>query len=281
MSTVKLSCRTYTDCIVKLFNFTSNLFKLGCSCLQMFRNYILNCNVSACCCCRKHKCTGFDLIRNNGIFCTVKFLYTFNTDHISACTFNVSSHTIQEVGYINYVWLSCCILQNCTSRCKGCCHHNINCCTYRNNIKENMASMKFICFRNDRTMHNINIRAKCSESLQMLVDRAASNVTSTRKWYFCMFVFTKKCSQQIVGSSDLLDILIINTYISNCRSVNLYSRFINTVYLCSNTSDCFKQYIDIPYIRQILYQNRLISHYGCCKNRKCRILGTGNLHLTD
>ena len=144
-----------------------------------------------------------------------------------------------------------------------------------------MASMKFICFCNDRAMHDINLSTKCSESLQMLIDRTASDIASARKRYFCMFVLTKKCSQQIVGSSDLLDIFIINTYISNCRSVNLYSRFINTVYLCSNTSDCFKQYIDIPYIRQILYKNRLISHYGCCKNSKCRILGTGNLNLTN
>ena len=144
-----------------------------------------------------------------------------------------------------------------------------------------MASMKFICFRNNCSMHDIYLCTKRSESLQMLVDRTASDVASTWKRYLCMFILTKKCSQQIVGSSDLLDIFIINTYISNCRSVNLHSRFINTVYLCSNTNDRFKQYIDIPYIRQILYQNRLISHYGCCKNSKCRILGTGNLNFTD
>ena len=78
-----------------------------------------------------------------------------------------------------------------------------------------MASMKFICFRNNSTVHNINICTKCSESLQMLINRTASNITSAWKRYFCMFIFTQKCTKQIIRSSDLLDIFIIYTYITD------------------------------------------------------------------
>lgn len=182
----------------------------------------------------------------------MKSLNTTDTDHISTCSLDISSHTVQEIGNINNMRLSRSILYNCTACCHGSCHHDIDSRTNRNHIKENMASVKILSFGNDSTMTDIHISAKSAESFQMLVDRSTADITSARKRNFCMFIFSEQCAQKIIRCSDLLDKFIIYTEIADGRTVDLYSRFIYTFNLGTDLRDCLKENIDISYIRQIL-----------------------------
>ena len=115
MCAVKSLACTYTYSIIKFFNLTADFFQFGCSCFQMFRDNILNGNITTGCCSCEHKCSGFNLIRDDGIFSTVKFLNTFDTYNICTCTFDVGAHAVQEVRNINDMRLSCCILNDRTS----------------------------------------------------------------------------------------------------------------------------------------------------------------------
>ena len=191
MSAMKSAHCTYTYGIIKLLNFTSDFLKLGCSSFEMLWNYILNCDITTGSCCSEHKGSCLNLVRNDGILCAVKLLNTLDTDHICTSTFDIGSHAVQEVGNIYYVWLSGSIFNNRTSWCKRCCHHNIDSCSYRNYIQENMASMKIRCLGNNGSMKNINFRTKGSETFQMLVNRTASDIAATWKRNFCSFIFAK------------------------------------------------------------------------------------------
>ena len=118
--------------------------------------------------------------------------------------------------------------------------------------EENVAAMKILRLRNDRTMTDIHIRAKSTETFQMLIDRSAADIASARKRNFRMLVLAKQSTKKIIRSTDLLDIFIINTEIADGRTVDLYSRFIDTLNLSTNLCNSLKQNIDVPHIWQIL-----------------------------
>ena len=121
VSTLK---RTFTDNsypVISFYNFTANFNKLCWQRLKMLRNNILNHNVAISCRCCKHKRSSFNLVRNNGIGCSMKPLHTFNSDYICTCALNIGSHSIKEVRHINYMWLFSCILQNGIPISETCC----------------------------------------------------------------------------------------------------------------------------------------------------------------
>ena len=155
MSAVKSLSGTYTYRIIKFFNLTSDLFKLCSCCFKMLRDNILYCNISTGCSSSKHKRSRFNLIRNDRVFCTMKFLNSFDTDNICSCTLDVCSHTVQEVGHVYDMWLSRRILDRSTSGCQRSSHHNIDRCTNRYNIQENMASVKVLCLCYTCTMKDV------------------------------------------------------------------------------------------------------------------------------
>ena len=198
MSTMKSVHSAYTYCIIKLLYLASNLLKLGCGSLKMLRDHVSYSHISASSCCREHKSSSLDLIRNNGIFGTVKLLHTFDTDHICTCTLNIGTHAIQEIGNVYNVRLSGCILNNRAAWCQGCCHHNVNRRSNGNHIKENMAAMKICCLCNNCAVKNIHLGTKGSESFQMLVDWTASNIASAWKRNFRSFIFAKHSTKKIV-----------------------------------------------------------------------------------
>ena len=131
------------------------------------------------------------LIRNNRIFGLVKGFYTSDTDHICTRSLDTCSHTVQEVRNVYNMRLSRCILDRSTARCHRSCHHNVNCCTNRNHIKENVAAMKILSLGNNCAMTDINLRTKSTESLQMLVNWTASDIASSWECNMSLIVLTK------------------------------------------------------------------------------------------
>ena len=45
----------------------------------------------------------------------MQMFHTFNADNICSGTFNTCTHTVKKIGNINYMRLSCCILNYRTS----------------------------------------------------------------------------------------------------------------------------------------------------------------------
>ena len=115
----------------------------------------------------------------------------------------------------------------------------------------------------------------------MLVNGTAADVASARKRYLGLLVFAKQSAQQIIGSSDLLDILIVHVQRVNGGAVDLHSVAILAVYPRTNAFDGLKQDVGISYIRYIFNQYGLICHNCCCQNGKCGILGTADLYFAD
>ena len=204
----------------------------------MFRNYIFDQNIAACCRCSEHIGSCLDHIRHNRIICTVQHLHTSDTDHIRTGTLDIGTHAVQEVCCIYNVWLFCRIFNNGISFCHRCCHHNINGCTYRYSIHENMSSMKSVrCRCHDGTVFDIDGCTQCTEAFQMQIDRAASDVTATRQRYFCFFIFSEKRTQQIIGCTDFLNIFVIYTDITDSGTVDHCSVTVYPLHFCSDSSD--------------------------------------------
>ena len=84
----------YADLLVELNDLTAHLGELCGDRLQMLRDHIFYGNITAGDRCGTHKCSGLDLIRDDRIVCSVKTSYTFDTDHIRTCAFNVCAHTV-------------------------------------------------------------------------------------------------------------------------------------------------------------------------------------------
>ena len=261
MRTMKHMRRTDTNRIIKLLNLTPDLLKLSRSSLKMLRNNITNSNITTSSRSSKQKRTSLNLVRNDRILRTMKRLNTTDTDHIRTGTLDIRPHTVQEIRHINNMRLPRSILNDRTASRHRSSHHNINSSTNRNHIQENMAAMQILRLGNNSTMTDINIRTKSTETLQMLVDRPAADITSTRKRN--LSILAKQSTKKIIRSTDLLDKLIIHAEIADSRTVDLYSRLINTLNLSPDLGDRLKQNIDVPNIWQILDQYSFISHNGC------------------
>ena len=204
-----------------------------------------------------------------------------DTDNIRTGTLDISPHAVKEVGYIYNMRLPCSIFNNCSSLCHYRSKHNVDGCSDTCHIKEYMTAMQLFRLRNDQTIFNIHRCTQRLKALDMLVDRAASDITSTRKCHFSTLIFAKQCPQKIIGASDFLNIFIIYAQTSDRASIDLNRMTVHTVHHCSDAFDCLKQYIDIPHIRKILNYNNLICHYCSCHDTECRILGSANLDLAD
>ena len=207
--------------------------------------------------------------------------YTANLDHVRTCSTNVRSHTVQEVCHINNMRLFCHILKDRKSFCHRCCHHNVNRSSYAYHIKINVLSDQTLCFCDNLAMLDIHISTKRTKTFQMLVDWTASDIASSRKSDFCSFILTKKCSEQVIRCTDLLDVIIFYIKIFNVASVDSDCVPVNTVNLGTNSTDCFQQNVDIVDIRKIIDSNCLICHNRSCQNCQCCILCSTDLDFAD
>ena len=179
------------DRIIKLFYFASDLYQFRNGCFQMLWNDIQYCHISFGRCCRKHKGSCFDLIRNYGIFCTVQTRNATDLDHVRSCTSDIGSHAVQEVRHVYDMRLFCHILHDRCSLSHRCRHHNIDGRTHTYYVKINMLSYQSVGFSNNLAVFNLYICSQCAEPFQMLVNRSASDIASARKCYFRTFVFSK------------------------------------------------------------------------------------------
>ncbi len=72
-----------------------------------------------------------------------------------------------------------------------------------------MCPGQFFGGRHHKPVADIHTGSECTEPFHVEIDRAASDITSTRKRNFRPFIFAQKRSDQIIGRPDFADIFII------------------------------------------------------------------------
>ena len=160
-------------------------------------------------------------------------------------------------------------------------HHHIDRCPDCHNIKIQMRSAKFLRLCDNLAVFNIDVRTKSPKSFQMLIDRSASDIASSRQRNFRSFIFPEKSSQQIVRRSDLLNVIILYIKIADRTSVDLYCMTIDPLHHRADSLDRFQHHIHIIHIRKIIDLNSLIRHDCSRQNCKRRIFRAADLHFSD
>ena len=167
---------------------TSHLHQLGTDGLKMLGNHVFDCDISHGGSCRQHKCTCLNLVGDNGVLGTMELLNSSDTDHICTCSLDIGSHAVEEVGNINHMRLLGSILDNCLALCHYCSHHDIDGGANADNIKINMLAHQLISLSTDDPL-NGDLGSQCSKALDMLVDRAKSDVAASGKCHSRLLVF--------------------------------------------------------------------------------------------
>jgi len=87
---------------------------------------------------------------------------------------------------------------------------------------------------NDSPALNGHLSPQSPESLDMLVNGPAADITSPGKGNLRAFIFAQKSSYEIVRSTYPADILIIHRYLAYIASIYLYSVSVNPVNPCTD-----------------------------------------------
>ena len=95
-----------------------------------------------------------------------------------------------------------------------------------------------------------------------------------------MFVLSEKSPQQIVGSPDLLDIIVLNVKITDRTAIDLNCVSVNSLHHRSDLTDRLEHNINVVDIRQIVDQHGLIRHDRRCQDCESRIFGAAYLHFS-
>ena len=118
----------------------------------------------------------------------------------------------------------------------------------------------------------------------MLVDRSAADIASARQRHTGFPVLAEKSANQIIGRSDLSDIVIVYFVCTNTTAVNCNCMTILRIRITdfrTNGYNRIQENIDIIHIRQVPNCHSLITHDRCCQNTKGRILCSANLYFAN
>ena len=117
------------------------------------------------------------------------------------------------------------------------------------------------------------------KSFDMLVNGPAADVTASGQRHLRLLVLAQHGADQIVGSPDLLDILVLHHQAADLGGVQRHAVPAGALLQHTDTLHGFQQHIGIPHIRQIVYIYGLIGHNRRSKNRKRRVFGPSYLYL--
>ena len=106
--TFQSSITNYTHFINIFLNDCASFTQFGNQRFLVFRKNIIYDNIATGHSSSNHISTSFDTVGYNSVICTMKFLHPFNTDYISTCTTNLSTHFIQIASKSNdFRFFSC------------------------------------------------------------------------------------------------------------------------------------------------------------------------------
>ncbi len=156
----------------------------------MFIKDVSDTNPFTNCCCHSNISTCFNTVRNDLVMCSMKTFNPFNSDNVSTCTTDMSSHIVQQCRNINDFWFTSGIFDDSTTfsfcRSKYC----VDCCTNTNSIHIDMSSMNwfFICCKTHCFAFIRYLSSHSFKSFQVKVNWTRTKVATTWKTYCC---FTK------------------------------------------------------------------------------------------
>ena len=102
----------------------------------------------------------------------------------------------------------------------GRCHHDVDGGADADDIKEDVAALQMTGLCMDKSVLGRYRRAECTEALQMLVDGAGADVTAARQRYRGVASLAEKRAEKIVGSADFLNVIVVDKFGMNRRSVD-------------------------------------------------------------
>ncbi len=207
--------RHHAHGVVRLLDLTANLQKLCTDGLQMLRNYVFYRHVALRYRRRKHKGACLDLVRNNAILRPVQLRHALDTDHIRTRALDIRAHAVQKVRQINDMRLLRRILNHGGTLRHHCRHHHVHGRTHSHHIHIDMVPLKLHRLRDNQAVLDSYTRTERTKAFDMLVNGTKPDITAARKSHLRFAVFTKKRSQQIVGSSDFFDIIVLDHQIVN------------------------------------------------------------------
>ena len=168
----------------------------------MLRNDIVNAHFFSTRSCNHNKCTCFNSIWNNFMETAHQIIYAINCDNICTSTSDFCTHFVQQCCNVNNLWFFCGIFNRCSAFCINCSHHNIDCCSYRCNIQENLSANQF--FRSDviASLFKFHFCTKCFKSFNMKINWTRAKIAATWHFHSDMAILSKKCSHEVIGSSQ-------------------------------------------------------------------------------
>ena len=246
----------------------------------MLGDDILYNDISLCGCCRHHECSRLDHIRNDSVCTSVESGNADDTDHVRTCALDIGAHTVQEIGHIDYVRLLGCIFNRCTAYRTGRSHHDIDGSTDRNDIHENVRTCHMMAAGQNRPVLNIDLCADRAETLQMLVDRSASDITSAGKRNFRLVILAQKRAEKIIGRADLSNIFILDRTVAYGRTVYFYRMPVYALNVRADPGNRLQENIDIIDIRKIFKCYGFIGHDRGGDDRERCILSPCDLNFS-
>ena len=207
-------------------------------------------------------------------------LYAADTDDVRTCSLDIRAHAVQEVRHVYHMGLLGRVLNDGISFRHSGRHHNVDGGSHGNHIQINMASAQSLRLRHNKSILNLYVSAQSAETLQVLINGSASDIAAARKGNLRPLILSKQSPQQIVGSADPLDILVIYAEIPYLGTIYLHRMPVNPIYIRANLLHRFQKDVDVPHIRKIFHHYCLIRHNRSRKNRQRSVLRSANLHLS-
>ena len=130
-------------------------------------------------------------------------------------------------------------------------------------------------------MTDLHLCSQRFKTLQMKVYGTASDIAAAGKGNFRSLIFTQQGSQKIIRRSDLFDIFIIDTAVTDHRSIDCSFMTVQSVHLRADSGNGLQKYIDILNIRQVIDHHGLIRHDRCCQDAKRRVFRSADLYLAN
>ena len=158
----------------------------------------------------EHICSRLDLIRNDRIVRSVQAADAFNTDHVRSCALDPGTHAVEEVCKINDVGFLGRIFDRSASLRHDRCHDDVDGRAYGNYVHVDVGSDKSVRPGVNSARCQSYCRSESPEALDVLINRAKPDIAAARQRNARLLVLAQKGADQIIGTSDLSDVLIVN-----------------------------------------------------------------------
>ena len=132
----------------------------------------------------------------------------------------------------------------------------------------------------DHSVFENNFGSECPEAFDMLIDGAASDITSSGEGDLGMLILSEHCTDQIIRSPDLLDILITDHRGTDACGIDGDSV---TVFFIDNdayASHGVHEHVGVTDIGNIVYMNGFVGHNRSGEYRERSILCSADLNLS-